>query len=62
MQAMKAQLQDLQAELKQTESELSALEKRNKTRMNIELNKDQVRSQFSAQWHKDLLKALKKIK
>jgi len=30
--------------------------------MNIELSKDQVRQQFSAQWQKDVLKMLKKIK
>ncbi len=62
MKAMKAQLAELQAELKEVQAELKATEKRNKNLVDIETSKDQIRKQFSAQWHKDLLKSLKKMK
>ncbi len=62
MQAMKNTLKQLQDELKLVNTELAQTEKRNKLLMSIEINRDSVRKQFSAQWHKDTLKALKKIR
>jgi len=62
MTAMRDQLKELQEELKAVNAELAQTEKRNKTLMDIELNKDKMRKQFAAQWHKDVLKSLKKIK
>jgi len=62
MQIMRDMLKRLQAELKQINSEILETEKRNTALMDIELKKDKLRKQFSAQYHKDLLKMLKKIK
>lgn len=62
MQAMREHLKQLQAELKEVNSELAEVEKRNKVLMNIELNKHLIRKQFSSQWDKDMAKTLKKIK
>ena len=62
MQAMKDNLKALQAELKEVNAELAQVEKRNKTLMSIELNKDKVRKQFASKWHKDVLQMLKKMK
>jgi len=62
MLSMRDNLKQLQAELKQLNSEIAAAEKRNKALINIELNRDKLRKQFSAQYHKNLLKMLKTIK
>jgi len=62
MQVMRENLKQLQAELKSTRAEIAQSEKRSQQLMNIELSKDQIRKQFSAQWQKDVLKSLKKIK
>ncbi len=62
MQSMKAQLSSLQEELIRLNAEISASEKRSRELVKIEIEKDKIRKQFSAQWHKDLLKSLKKIR
>jgi len=62
IQAMKDRLKQLQAELKQLRSELSQTEKRNRELIKIEANKDKARQQMSSHLHRDLLKALKKIR
>jgi len=62
MQTMRDNLKQLQAELKQVNNEVAETEKRNEALINIELNKDKLRNQFAVQYHKDLLKMLKKIK
>ncbi len=56
------QLKQLRAELKALNAEIIQTEKRNKTLIDIELNKDLVRKQFSAKLQKDIEKALKQIK
>jgi adenylate kinase len=56
------QLAQLKAELKQLNAEIAQTEKRNQARLNIELNKERIRKQFSDKWEKDVMKMLKKIK
>ena len=60
--SMRDNLKQLQTELKLLNSEITAAEKRNTALIDIELNKDKQRNQFSAQYHKSLLKMLNKIK
>ena len=62
MQAMRDALKQLQAELKQVNAEITETEKRNQTLINIATGTNQVRKQFSAQWDKDVMKKLKRIK
>ena len=62
MLSMRNDLMQLQTELKLLNSEIVAAEKRYKTLMDIELNKDKQRNLFSAQYHRNLLKMLKTIK
>ena len=62
MQLMRENLKELQAQLKEVNAEISQIEKRNKSLMDIELNKDKMRKQFASKWHKDLLQMLKKMK
>ena len=57
-----ADIKQLQAELKRVNDEIAETKKRNKALMDIELKKEKIRHQFSAQYHKNLLKMLKKIK
>ncbi len=62
LQSMRSTLSKLEAELKQVKAEIAQSEKRSKDLLAIETSKNQMRKQFSAQWQKDLLKSLKKIK
>jgi hypothetical protein len=62
LQDMRNTLGKLEAELKQVKAEVAQSEKRSKDLLAIETSKNQMRKQFSAQWQKDLLKSLKKIK
>lgn len=62
LQSMRNTLSKLEAELKQVRAEIAQTEKRSKDLLDIETSKTQMRKQFSAQWQKDLLKSLKKIK
>ena len=62
LQGMRSTLSKLEAELKQVKAEIAQSEKRSKHLLSIETSKNQMRKQFSAQWQKDLLKSLKKIK
>ena len=62
LQSMRSTLSKLEAELKQVKTEIAQSEKRSKDLLSIETSKNQLRKQFSAQWQKDLLKSLKKIK
>ncbi len=62
LQSMRNTLSKLEAELKQVKAEIAQTEKRSKDLLDIETSKTQMRKQFSAQWQKDLLKSLKKIK
>jgi len=62
IQSMRDHLKQLQIELKLLNSEIAEVEKRNKSLIDIELNKDKQRKLFSAQYHKNLLKILKTIK
>ena len=62
LQGMRNTLSKLEAELKQVRAEIALSEKRSKDLLAIETSKTQMRKQFSAQWQKDLLKSLKKIK
>ncbi|VAW65534.1 Adenylate kinase [hydrothermal vent metagenome] len=55
-------LQQLKAELQQVNADLAQTEKRNKTLLYIATNKDAIRKQFSAKWEKDVKTLLKKIK
>lgn len=59
---MRSTLSKLEAELKQVKTEITQSEKRSKDLLALETSKNQMRKQFSAQWQKDLLKSLKKIK
>jgi len=56
------QLKQLKAELQQLNAEIAQTEKRCKALINIELNKDLQRKQFASQWEKNVAKLLKKIK
>jgi len=60
--SMRDSLKQLQNELKLVHSEIVATEKRNMVLIEMELNKDKQRYLFSVQYHKTLLKMLKKIK
>ncbi|VAW62494.1 Adenylate kinase [hydrothermal vent metagenome] len=60
--AMREQLKALVSELKEVKLELKETENRCKSLASIEVEKDQVRNRFSAQWTKDVLKTLKGIK
>ncbi len=62
LQSMRNTLSKLEAELKQVRAEIAQTEKRSKDLLDIDASKTQMRKQFSAQWQKDLLKSLKKIK
>lgn len=62
LQGMRDTLSKLEAELKQVKAEIAQSEKRSKDLLALETSKNQARKQFSAQWQKDLLKSLKKIK
>jgi adenylate kinase len=62
LQSMRSTLSKLEAELKQVKTEITQSEKRSKDLLALETSKNQMRKQFSAQWQKDLLKSLKKIK
>ena len=62
MLSMRDSLKQLQAELKMLHNEIAAAEKRNTALIDIERNKDKQRNLFSAQYHKNLLKMLNKIK
>ncbi len=55
-------LQQLKAELQQVNADIAQTEKRNKTLLYIATNKDVIRKQFSARWEKDVKAKLKKIK
>lgn len=59
---MDQQLKKLQAELDTVKAEIAAAEKRSQALMQLEISKDKARQQFAAQWHKDLLKSLKKMR
>jgi adenylate kinase len=62
LQGMRNTLSKLEAELRQVKAEIAQSEKRSKDLLALETSKNQMRKQFSAQWQKDLLKSLKKIK
>jgi len=55
-------LKQLKAELKQLNADISQTEKRSKALIDIALNKELVRRQFSAKWEKDVQKMLKSLK
>ncbi|VAW64305.1 Adenylate kinase [hydrothermal vent metagenome] len=59
--ALKEQFKDLQAELKQVNTELAQTEKHCDALTRIELDKEQMRKQFSTKWEKDVQKILKKL-
>jgi len=60
--SMRDNLKQLETELKIVHNEIAAADKRNSALIEIELNKDKQRNLFSVQYHKNLLKILKKIK
>lgn len=62
LKGMRDTLSKLEAELKQVKAEIAQSEKRSNDLLALETSKNQARKQFSAQWQKDLLKSLKKIK
>ncbi len=62
MQQLRDQLKAMQDELKQVNAELKQAESRNQALLSVENQKDGLRSRFSSQWEKDLMKMLKKIK
>jgi len=55
-------LKQLNAELQELKAQITQTEKRNDALVALELNKDKQRLLFSKQWEKDVVKSLKKLK